>query len=359
MEDLSGFHGASPAASGIAWPSGPFALEPSRTSPAAPWIVCACGLVLVGLGVWLLVFTTTEPKFRQALADAAASFGFGTPIAGAAIGDVRCSPWRRNPASAIQFHRCELRLVGTPSPVTMEIDVQRPVAAREATRIARIDGRTAIAWPRDFALGRLRAMAGVGLAALALVAGGAAFFALAARLALPARLAREGRIVEVDLLRRQVQRRGGATWDFAYDWRGRRHYGRVRIYRDPLILDGIVTRGAVLAMGAGRHMLLLRHLAPLHLAASETARLDAAVSAQFHAERPLIAPALRLPDVSGAAAQAFLQAEVDAWNARDADAANAAIERRHAAAWRTSRRRVDAVLQGMRAVLPAARPWRD
>lgn len=181
----------------------------------------------------------------------------------------------------------------------------------------------------------------------------------AGELSLSHRLARRGRIVEVDLLRRRMLRRRGAVWQFAYYWQGKRIYGRATVYRDPLILDGTVTRGAALVMGR-RHLLLLGGLAPLHLPPGDADRIAGIIAAHFNAERPRSgsSPAMLAAAEPSDWAKRFISAQTDAWNAPDVPQVNAAIEQRHAAAGQAGRREVDVLLQRIRAALPKERPWR-
>lgn len=188
---------------------------------------------------------------------------------------------------------------------------------------------------------------------------GALLLWAAGELSLSRRLARRGRIVEVDLLRRRMLPRRGAVWEFAYDRQGKRVYGRATVYRDPLILDGTVTRGAALVMGR-RHLLLLSGLTPLHLPPGDADRLAGVIAAHFNAERPRAgsAPAMLAAAEPSDWAKRFIAAQTEAWNAPDVPQVNAAIDLRHTAASQAGRREVDALLQRVRASLPRERPWR-
>lgn len=322
--------------------------------------MAVCAFVLIAMGIGLALATASLRETRSAAADAAASFGFGAVVPGARVARVDCSPWYSgiNNSGRLRFHRCEIEL-SLPGGLTerRSIDAHRALAAAEAAAIRRVGDAIAIAWPRPFALRRALPLALFVAAMIGIAILGVVFLTLRRRIDPVPRGAAGGRIVEVDLLRRRMVR-NGAEWDYAYDDRGARHYRRQVVTVDPILIDGIVTRGAALLASAGEARLLVRTFAPIELDADVRERTEREIAASFDAPRPALDAAFdefvaALPD---GPRRDYARGYRKAWNSPDVPDVNAGIEERHGAALRLEPAEVDALLRECRRRGPYVAP---
>jgi len=318
-----------------------------------------CGLFVILMMAGIVGFVANERTTRQTAADAAAAFGFGAPIANARVEDVSCSPrYRSSTSAAILFHRCDVRIAGPAGRLAdMQIDLHRPVTIAEAGAVHRVGMQWAVVWPRPLALRRAAPVVPL----LALVAGVGAFGVWAVLRALTnwqaIRAARHGQIVEVDLLRRR-RKRGRFRWDFGFDHQGARRFGSSPVSADPIILDGVVTRGAALVAPSGKAWLLVAGFVPLDWPGSIRNALSRQIGDSFDLPRTALGDAfdVYVDSLPAGPGRDYAEAWRMSWNAPDVEGVNIGLERRHAGAGRLALADVDALLRSSRQRSPYVGP---
>jgi hypothetical protein len=327
--------------SGIAWPQGPYRLADGQTWRRVRW----GGWALI-LGAALLVALAhgRDRWVPQNLADLAATLGLGRTVAGASVESWNCGPYQRDTfierAHRGIRHQCLVRVRGS---VTHDYEFRTGYSAAYAPgRVASVGGRIAVAWPGWVMLERLTDLAVSVVIALGMVGFGALMLRYARQAARFERAT--ARIVDADLLCRRMFPKS-ALWDFAYEIEGRRVLARGPVEVDPVITDGVVTRGAaVVASGGGAQLLTVADAESL----GEPVR--AGITQAFHARRlPLDAGFAELVTRTPSGPErAYVEAFGRAWHDPDVAQVNAAILARHEAALALPPARVEALLRDCR-----------
>jgi hypothetical protein len=325
----------------IRWPTGPFRFRRRKIGVvmgAIAWIN-----LLFGAGV--LAFLSQLEPFQQIGANLLASIGFGDTITEIRVDRIDCSHWSGHRGGV---YHCDATLIG-PTGISKELAVSSSfdLEEREPPRVTRILGRTALGYPLWLMLVDLFPI----FLAVAFC-GGMVFlgwFMLGGGDFLLRRRYHHARIIEVDLLRRKMRNELLADWDLAFEDGGRRRIQRYAVAECPVLLDGIVTRGAALVPRRGKARLLTLSYWPLDLDEPTLAALQVDVGASYHAPRSAL-PDRFIECVAAAegAEREFVEGWRAAWSGPDVEAINAGIGQRHDAALKLSAKRLDALLRRCR-----------
>lgn len=325
----------------IQWPAGPYRLADSKVWRHLRW----GGWALI-LGALLMVVTAhgRDRWVPQNLADLAASLGLGRTIAGASVESWNCGPYQRDTflersRRGIR-HQCLIRVRGS---LTHDYEFRTGYsAAYDPGRVARVLGRVAVAWPGWVMFERMTDLAVALVIALVMIVFGALMLRDVRK---GARLqGAAARIVDADLLRRRLFPRS-ALWDFACEIDGRRVLAQARVEVDPVVTDGVVTRGAaVFARGGGARLLTFADAKAL----PEPVR--GSITEAFHTPRLPLDPGFHelVARTSPGPERAYVEAFGRAWHDPDVAQVNAAILARHEAALALTPARVDALLRDCR-----------
>lgn len=298
---------------------------------------------LVVANLIILVALGTADSHRQSLADLAVSYGYGRTIPDAVVEPLICVD---RPYAGELARDCDVRIRGPQIDYEYDILVSRGLPL-EPGRIAMLDMRVAVAWPREAIWNRLGEL----LFFLALVPGMvllsiATFWATRG----PSRRSALGaRVIDVDLLRRK-QLIYGWAWDFGYDFDGERRYARTTVNSNPIVTDGVVTQGAAIVSAKGHARLLTIGEEPLVLEPGARNALAAAIQTRFNGRRPLLDPgfATFVATVPPGPARDFVDAFGRTWQGPTIEEINAALLDRHNAAARLEPEEVDRLLAGCR-----------
>lgn len=329
-------------ASGITWPPGPYRL----TNPRHIVWLRLSGWALIVIATVMIVTHGRDRWLPQNLADLAATAGLGQSIDGAAVESWNCGPyardsfWERSQRGI--RHQCTIRIRGA---ISTDYEFRTGYSAAYAPgRVVRIGTMVAVAWPGWVMLERLTSFGTTVVIGLLLSALG--LFILRELRRARSFERPDARIVDVDLLCRKLLKQG-ALWHFAYDFHGRRVIGQETVLADPILTDGVVTRGAAIIAPDGKAQLLTQ-------ATTGIALPTEAIAAHFHAYRPPLTPGF-----AGLVAAAHEGSERDyvaaygrAWHDPDVAEVNRAIIARHDAALSLDRARVDALLRQCRSFIP-------
>lgn len=337
------------ASSGIEWPSEPYAFE-TRVDPRSDLRRAIHGklrIVTVSLVVTnliVLVALAASESGRQSLADLAVSHGYGRTIPDAVVVEpLSCldRPYARELA-----RDCRVRIRSPQLDHEYDMLVSRGLPL-EPGRIAMLDMRVAVAWPREVIWNRLGEL----LFFLALLPGMvllsiATFWATRG----PSRAsARGAHIIDADLLRRKQWTYGWA-WDFGYDFDGKRRYARTNVTSNPIVTDGVVTQGAAIVSAKGHARLLTVSEEPLVLEPGARNALADAIQSRFNGYRPPLQPGFAefVATIPAGPARDFADAFGRTWQGTTIEEINAAVLDRHNAAARLEPKEVDRLLADCR-----------
>jgi hypothetical protein len=252
-------------------------------------------------------------------------------------------------------HRCSVRVQDGRDSLRLDLRTAEPLTRSDAGPVVGVLGQVAIAWPAGVMWGRWVRMLPFALAFGLLAPLAWAGLRVIRGSTRQVRAITRGELLPADLLCRRVGKGANPIirWDIAYDQGGRRRLARIEAPGLPILLDGLATRGVVLAAPGGAVEILQAGGWPLTLdLPAATWMTDSAESLRL-ADRPL-APGLaavvqRLPD---GAERDYAKAFDRLWHAETHDLSRAAMTQMHAAAARLAPARVDALLQSLRAALP-------
>jgi hypothetical protein len=297
----------------------------------------------------LMIAHSQNRWVKPDLADLAASIGFGRTIEGARVDSMWCNPASRKywfEGSRTKRNVCDVRIRGA---ISHDYAFRTGyTTARDPGRVAMVGERVAVAWPAGLMATRLISFG------VTLVVGSLVFLAGLFTLGEVRKtghfIGPGARIVDVDLLRRKMLARG-AVWDFAYDLGGERRYASALVNHDPVITDGVVTRGAAILSPDGEAQLLtVNDAAP---ALDEGTK--AAIARAFNAARPALGRDFEefVQRVGPGPERDYLVAYGRAWHDPDIEQINAAIRRRHDTALALPVERVDRLLRDCRSFVAA------
>lgn len=308
------------------------------------------GYVVSAVCIAFLIWFCTTPYVRQPVLNLLASAGYGETVEGATFRRIDCTGGGRS-GRAFRQHECELVMtVPSGRRRALRMYSTSDLEAAWVGRAARFGGEFGVELPGWALFGQWLMPLGLGGLAVFFAWLGLSFHRQRRAVARLAPWARTARIVDVDLLRRRISGRHSWDWDYAFDSGGRRYAsGRLQASQ-PALADSIETRGAALLGSDGRTLLLNERLAPLDIGPEEIGRLAQATHASAAAWAPHLMPALDalIANAPEGPERDFLEAWLAAWT-DDADAHRRALDRRHAAARRLTRERVDELLQRARA----------
>lgn len=318
------------------------------------WLLC---VTCLGASLAMVGLVSASRAGQQILLDTLATIGLGTPAEGASVAAVRCSYHRRTGRYALSEHQCDVTVIDRGVRHRMDVRSTGALTPAEARRVVRIGAAPAVAWPAGVMASRWVQMSPLSLGlALLLPLAWYSGREIARTHRIMAAI-RSGEPREAVLLRRHASRKrsdAGVWWEFAYDHDGARRFGRTLLQADPMILDGVATRGIALVTPDGEAVLMRGDGGPLAFAADDRAWIADMTHALRHAHRRAA------PGLDDAAARLAPGPERDvvsafeaAWRAVDAAALDAAIKRRHDAAAALPLETVDRLLDLCRAALRA------
>lgn len=332
------------ASSGIDWPPGPYAFD-TRVDPrsdrrrAVHWRLRLLSAGLAVASLIIVVVLATDEAHRQSLADLAVSYGYGRTLPDAVVEPLICvdRPYARELA-----RDCDVRVRGPQLDHEYDILVS-PGLPLEPGRIAMLDMRVAVAWPREVIWNRLgELLFFLALLPLMLLLSVATFWATRA----PSRRSAQGaRVVDADLLRRQ-QLAYGWAWDFGYEFEGERRHARTTVTSNPIVTDGVVTQGAAVVSAKGHARLLTVNEEPLMLEPGARNALAEAIRERFNGRRPPLDPGFAdfVATVPAGPARDFADAFGRTWQGPTIEDVNTALLDRHNAAARLEPGEVDRLL---------------
>jgi hypothetical protein len=325
----------------IRWPTGPFRVHRA----GAGWFVVAAAWANILLAAGLLIWAAMSEPPRQLAANIVASLGIGQTVAGARAEQTDCSYWGGGRGGGV--YHCDVTVVGPGLNEVIEIPSSRNLEEAAPPRIVTVLGRLAVGYsPTDLLTALLVPLIAVA-ALFGMIALG--FYGLFGADLLNWRY-RDARIVEVDLLRRKMLSAVLAEWDFAYDDTVGRRYLRGKVAKPPVIVDGVVTRGAALVRKDGKARLLTTDFWPLDIDPQKLEEVRADIEASFHAWRPALPERFGecVGEVAPGPEREFVESWRAIWDGKDVAVLYAAIEVRHAAALKLDPERVDALLRRCR-----------